>query len=219
MNSKTLKVIVAEDHHVVRKGLVSIVSGFERVGHVDEAENGKVLLTKLEKQSADVVLMDIQMPLIDGIQATEDIVTRFPKTKILVLSAFEEDSIVLKLLEIGAHGYLSKNVQPKELEKAIYAVHDNDFYQNETTTKILRQGVKRKKPSSNQTATDISERELEVLKLLCQELSAKEIGDKLNIAEKTVHSHRLHLMKKTKAKNNIGLVLFALNQGILTQKS
>lgn len=218
MNNKKLKVTIAEDHNVVRKGLVSIVQNFERVGQVKEAENGKDLLNQLAVELVDVVLMDLEMPLIDGTTASAEIISRFPSVKILVLSAFEEDSIILKLLEIGVHGYLLKKAQPKELEKAIYSVHDNDFFQSELVTRVMRQGVKRKKIRTSKGSHEISDREMEVLKLLCQEFSTREIGEKLNISEKTVHSHRLHLMEKTKAKNTVGLVLFALEQGILSNK-
>lgn len=218
MNNKKIRVTIAEDHHVVRKGLVGIVQAFERVGQVKEAENGKDLLNQLGEELVDVVLMDLEMPLVDGTTASAEIVSRFPSVKIVVLSAFEEDSIILKLLEIGVHGYLLKKTQPKELERAIYSVYDNDFFQSELVTRVMRQGVKRKKQRVYKTGHEISEREMEVLKLLCQEFSAKEIGEKLNISEKTVHSHRLHLMEKTNAKNTVGLVLFALEHGILSHK-
>jgi two-component system response regulator DegU len=218
MSTKKLKVIIAEDHNMVRKGLVNIVKSFERVIQVREAENGKDLLNQLIEELIDVVLMDLEMPLIDGMTASSEIILRYPNVKIVVLSAFEEDSIILKLLEIGVHGYLLKKAHPKDLERAIYSVYDNDFFQSELVTRVLRQGVKRKKQRVDKTGQEISEREMQVLKLLCQEFSAKEIGDKLNISEKTVHSHRLHLMEKTKAKNTVGLVLFALQQGILSHK-
>jgi two-component system response regulator DegU len=219
MNERKIKLYIADDHHVVRKGLVSLIRGFPRIGVIKEADNGKDLIKLVEEDQPDIVVIDVRMPIIDGPTASEHILEKFPSVRILVLSAFEEESIVSKLLEIGVNGYLLKKANPKELETAIYSVYDNDFYQNELTSKVLRNTVLRKRSKSFGGRKELSDREDEVLKLLCQELSVKEIAHKLNLSEKTIHTHRTHLLEKTGAKNLVGLVLYAFENGILQVKS
>lgn len=215
MNDRKIKLYIADDHHVVRKGIVGLLQNFSRIGVIKEADNGKQLIKLIEEEIPDVVLIDVRMPIIDGPTACEHILDKFPSVRILVLSAFEDESIVSKLLELGVNGYLLKKAQPKELETAIYAVYEKDFFQNELTTRVLRNTVLRRRSKNLSGKRTLSEREDEILKLLCQELTVKEIADKLNLSEKTVHTHRMHLLKKTGSKNSVGLVLYALENGIL----
>jgi DNA-binding NarL/FixJ family response regulator len=220
MADMKINVKIAEDHAVVRKGLMSVVQGYKRVGLVTEASNGKELLTQLrEGDRPHVVIMDFDMPLVDGKNASEEILQKYPSIKILVLSSYDEPSIVLKMLEIGVHGYLVKRIQSQELEAAIYAVHDNDFYQNETTFLAMKDGVKmRGQRSGAKVGETISVREKEVLDCICKQLSINEIAERLGVTYKTVQNHRANLLAKTNAKNNVGLVLYALENGMLSSK-
>jgi two-component system response regulator DegU len=208
-----IDVIIADDHTLVRKGILNLLKTFNRIGEIKEAENGKKLLDLLQVWSPTVVLVDIAMPVMDGFTICEIIISKYPAIKIIVVSMYDEESYVAKMLELGVHGYLTKNADPEEIERAIYSVVDIDFYQNELVISILRKMLQNKplkRDSANLTA-----REIEILSLICKELSYKEISDQLCISEKTIHNHRNHIMDKIGAKNTISLVKYAYQNGYL----
>jgi two-component system response regulator DegU len=124
-----IDVIIADDHTLVRKGILNLLKTFNRIGEIKEAENGKKLLDLLQVWSPTVVLVDIAMPVMDGFTICEIIISKYPAIKIIVVSMYDEESYVAKMLELGVHGYLTKNADPEEIERAIYSVVDIDFYQ------------------------------------------------------------------------------------------
>lgn len=213
-----LKILVTDDHTLFRKGTMLLVSSFNEVGEVKEASNGKEALDALSKNSFDIILLDLDMPVMDGWEASKKIVSKFPEVKIIMISMHESLEVISDLIETGVHSYLLKNADPEEVQKAILSVINNDFYYNQLVSKALRtkmqkDGIEKKSIPSK---TDISPRETEVLQLICQELTMKEIGEKLFLSEQTIHSHRKNLMKKTNAKNAVSLVKFAFKNGIAT---
>ncbi len=210
-----LNILVTDDHTLFRRGTMMLLESFNEVGNVDDAENGKEAIEKLTEKNFDLVLLDLEMPVMDGWETAKKIVSKFPEIKIIMISMHDSLQIISDLIEIGVHSYLLKNADPDEVHKAIVSVTNNDFYYNQLVSKALHKRVQ--KDGINKGVArraDISPREIEILQLICQELTMKEIGEKLFLSEQTVHTHRKNLMRKTKAKNAVGLVKFAFQNGI-----
>lgn len=214
-----IKVYIADDQTLFRKGMSRLVRSFPNVREVKEAGNGQELLDLIKDEQPDVVLMDLEMPVMDGIEATEKVLAKYPSTKIIILSMHDSQQHIFYLMEVGAHAFLLKNAEPEEVQDAINAVMKNDFYQNELVVNALRKGAMDKKRAeirpifrSNVTLTD---REKEILVLTCRELTMKEISEKLSLSEKTVHNHRARIMDKLGVRNTVGLVKYAYESGLL----
>ena len=210
-----LNILVTDDHTLFRRGTMMLLESFTEVGNVDDAENGKEAIEKLSEGDFDLLLLDLEMPVMDGWETAKKIVSKFPEIKIIMISMHDSLQIISDLIEIGVHSYLLKNADPDEVHKAILSVINNDFYYNQLVSKALHKRVQ--KDGINKGVArraDVSPREIEILQLICQELTMKEIGEKLFLSEQTVHTHRKNLMRKTKAKNAVGLVKFAFQNGI-----
>lgn len=213
---RMLTVFIADDHAVVRNGMVRLLKTFSRISHVEEAANGRELLTLLKHRIPDAVILDIEMPLMGGMEAARFIINNFPGVKILMLTMHAEDIYVSRLMDIGVHGFLSKSSSAEELEKALYSVVDNDFYRNEIVTRILsRLPAKRRQESEY---CRLSPREIEILLLICDELSPSEISKRLKISEKTFFNHRYKILEKTGAKNNVSLIKYAIENALYKLK-
>ncbi len=215
------KIYIADDQTLFRKGMARLVKSFPKVSEVKEASNGKEMLALVAQQAPDVILMDLEMPEMDGIEATEKILAKYPDIKIIILSMHNGHQHIFYLMEIGAHGFLVKNAEPEEVKEAIEAVITKDFYQNDLVIEALRKGAieQRKQKLERpvfQSSAALSDREKEVLLLICRELTMKEIGDKLSLSEKTIHNHRARIMEKLGARNTVGLVKYAYQSGLLS---
>lgn len=213
------KVYIADDQTLFRKGMARLVKSFKLVEEVQEAGNGEELLEIVKKQQPDVILMDLEMPVMDGIEATERIIAKYPNIKIIVLSMHDSHQHIYYMMEIGAHAFLLKNAEPEEVEEAISSVIERDFYNNDLVSKVLRDGARNKhkadqRPLFKQTAS-LSDREKEVLMLICRELTMKEIGEKLFLSEKTIQNHRARIMSKLGARNTVGMVKYAYESGMI----
>ncbi len=215
---KKLKVYLADDHTLFRKAMMSMIQSFTRVGSVKDAENGKELLTLMKHETPDVVVVDLQMPVMDGVETCEKIVEKFPDVKIVVLTMHDSERYVLHMIEIGAHAFLLKNTEPDELEKAIYSVYDNDFYHNTFVVSILRKRVQNKLASHRPgfEKIELSDREKEIVRLTCRELTIHEIAERLNVSDHTVRNHRASVMEKAGVHTLVGLVKFAYESGLMT---
>lgn len=208
-----LRILVTDDHTLFRKGTMMLVSTFKEVGEVKEASNGKEAIEALQKEYFDILLLDLDMPIMDGWEASRKIISKFPDLKIIMISMHNSLEVISDLIEIGVHCYLLKDAHPEEVHHAIISVMNNDFYYNHLVSKALH--TKMQKDGNLKNApSHVSPREAEVLELICQEMTMKEIGEKLFLSEQTIHTHRKNLMKKTKAKNAVGLVKFAFQNGI-----
>ena len=211
-----LKILVTDDHTLFRKGMVMLVQSFEEVQFVDDAENGKEAIKKLKEEEFDLILLDLEMPVQDGWETAKKIITQHPSIKIIMISMHDSLQTISDLIELGIHSYLLKDAQPNEVHQAITAVVNNDFYYNKLVSKALHKNIQNRrleKPGAIKPA-DVSPREIEILELICQELTMREIGEKLFLSEQTVKTHRKNLMKKTQVKNSVGLVKFAFQNGI-----
>jgi two-component system, NarL family, response regulator DegU len=214
---KQLKVYIADDHTLFRKAMVNLLRSFERVTDVKDAENGKELLTLIKYELPDVVIVDLQMPVMDGTETSTIVLQKYPDVKIIILTMHDSNKFILHMMDLGVHAFLLKNTEPDELEKAIYAVADKDFYHNDLVASVLRKNVNEKRMSQrpNFQNAELTEREKEILLLICQELTMKEIGQRLFLSENTVRNHRVNIMEKVGVNNIVGLVKYAYEAGVV----
>jgi DNA-binding NarL/FixJ family response regulator len=215
--TKKIKVYMADDHTLFRKAMVNLISGFENIAEVKDAENGKELLTLMKYQVPDVAIIDLQMPVMDGAATCKFIVSKYPSVKIIVLTMHDSEKYILHMIEMGVHAFLLKNTEPEELEAAIHAVIEKDFYHNDLVASVLRKNVREKKAGLRPSfsVAELTEREKEIVILVCQELTNKEIGQKLSLSENTVRNHRVNIMEKAGVNNMVGLVKFAYETGLV----
>lgn len=208
-----INVYLADDHNVVRKGMMRLLGTFDRIGEVKEASNGKELLKLIEKQAPDAVIIDVEMPVMGGVEAGKQISDFFPDIKILILTMHTEEVFINKMMDIGVHGFLSKSAEVDELEKALYAVIDKDFYKNEIIERAI---VKSIHHEPEDKYSKLTTREIEILLLICQEYTPSEISKRLRISEKTFFNHRTNIVSKTGVRNNIGLYKYAIQHGFFS---
>ncbi len=212
-----LTVYLADDHTLFRKAMVNLIREFPDVSEVKDAENGKQLLSLIRESRPDVAIIDLQMPVMDGTEASQIIISKYPHVKIIILTMHDSDRYILHMMEMGVHAFLLKNTEPDELEAAIKAVHEKDFYHNDLVAMVLRKNVRQKSISQRPdfAPNDLSEREKEIIRLVCQELTIKEIGDRLSLSENTIRNHKANIMEKIEVNNAIGLVKYAYQTGLL----
>jgi DNA-binding NarL/FixJ family response regulator len=209
-----LTIYIADDQTLFRKGMARLLKSFSFVQEVKDAANGKEMIKLVKEQAPDVILMDYEMPVMDGKEASAYILAHFPGVKIIMLSFHNENNHIIEMMQMGTHSYLLKNAEPEEVKKAILAVMQNDFYSNDLIATAMRQGLV-KASAAKPKITSLSDREIEVLKLTCEELSSKEIAEKLNISDRTVQNHRANLIQKLGVRNTIGMVRFAYEHQLL----
>ena len=213
-----IKIAIADDYKIYRDGLKVGLAADKNLEVVLEADNGEDLLNGLEKAKPDVIIMDLKMPIMDGMEATKEVRKRFNAMKVLVVTMYEDDKFIIHLMENGANGYLLKNAESDEILKSIYAVHENGYYFNDLVNKALLKKLVLKgnfKPSFNQNV-EFTERELEVLKLICEEKTAAEIAKEIFLSPRSVEGIRQRLIEKVGVRNTAGLVMFAIKNGIVS---
>ncbi len=202
-----IRLAIADDHVLFREGIRSFFNNDEKYEIVAEVSNGNELLQLLNEKAVDVILMDITMPELDGIAATEKIKSNFPGIKIIMLTMHDTQNYIRKTLEIGADGYLLKTTSKQELLKGIDSVLAGEKYYGQETQQIFMNSFNAEQIS---TSIHLTRREKEILELICEEYSTNEIADKLFVSKHTVETHRKNLLSKTGVKNVAGLVKFAL---------
>lgn len=213
-----IDVCVVDDHHLFRKALCQLLKTFPRVNEVSDAENGLACLNLMAQKKPHVIILDLEMPEMNGVDCAEQLIIRYPNIKIIILTMHRIEHSILHMIEIGVHSFLLKNSHPSELEQAIYSVVDKDFYHNDLFVSVLRKGMRNqlrsKRPDFYQES-DLSDREKEVLRLICEDKPIKEIAVKLNISEKTVFSHKLNLQTKLNVRSTVGLIRAAIELGLI----
>lgn len=210
-----IKIIIADDHQLFIDGIKSIIKSIKNLEICAEVNNGKQLLECLSKQSCDVILMDINMPDMDGIEATKEVKKVYPNIKIIMLTMYSSRDYIEKLLRVGADGYILKNTGKEELQKAIETVHNGESYFSAEVTERIMEGLQKKKSAErNSFMVELTEREIDVLKLIVQELTTSEIAEKLFISTHTVETHRKNLISKLNVRNIAGLVKYAIQNGL-----
>lgn len=213
-----IKIVIADDHELFRDGLKLTLSRYPDISIVGEAINGKELLELVQLHQPDVILTDIKMPVMDGIEATKKIIEQNADAAIVCLSMFDEDDLIIDMLEAGAKGYLLKNSDKQEIIDAIINAYHRQPYYCKSTTNKLAQMIARSayNPYKANDATYFTEREKEIICLICESLSNKEIGEKLFLSTRTIEGHRLRIMEKMDVKNTVGLVVYAIKKKIFS---
>ena len=218
---KTIRLLLADDHHLFRKGLASLLEKESGLEVVAEAEDGAEAISKARAVKPDLVLMDIHMPGVNGLEATREITSTLPATRVVILTVSEEDKDVFEAIKCGAHGYLSKKVEPEKFRELLVSVFRGEAaLSGLTAAKILKEFAARLSRHSETTPVDdLTEREKEVLQLLAAGLTNKEIGSRLDIAENTVKNHLKSILGKLHLQNRVQAATLAIQQGILAVKN
>ncbi len=213
MKAAPCKLILADDHTLFRSGLRTLLDAHDDFEVIGEASDGAEFLALLEQEAPDVALLDIAMPGMDGIEAAARAIERHPDLKIITLSMFGEEDYYFKMVSIGVKGFLLKNSDIREVEDAIAAVMEGGTYFSQELLFNLVNNLK----SSAETVpeSELSERELEILLLICKGLSNQEIGDQLFISKRTVDKHRANILTKTNCKNTANLVVYAIKHHLV----
>lgn len=221
LKTKTIDIILVDDHKIIRDGIKAFLKE-EEINIVGEAANGRELLELLTETKPDVVLMDINMPEMDGLEATKALKAQFPEVKILILSMLDHEKYVQQMLDSGASGYALKNVGKEELVNGIKQVYEGQmFISTDVALSFLKKLVHGGSttnfslPSTEKKPSDLSAREIEVLKLIAEGMTNAEIADKLFTSKRTIESHRQNIIEKTQVKNTAALIKYALNNGII----
>ncbi len=213
-----IKIVIADDHEIFRDGLKLMLSKYPEIIFLGEAENGRELVQLVEQLNPDVILTDIKMPLLDGIEAAKKISASHPHIGIIGLSMFDEDDLIIDMLEAGAKGYLLKNSDKNEILEAIKTVYTHQpYYCRNTSSKLMQMiASSRFNPYTKKEKATFSDREKEIIALICQECTNKEIAEKLFLSQRTVEGHRLKILEKMDVKNTVGLVVYAMKNNIYT---
>ena len=216
MSEKVIQVALADDHRLMRVGLAQIINYQPDLNARIQAAHGKELIDQLPDHHVDVVLLDIDMPVMDGKATLDYIVKHHPGIKVIILTVHEHDSFIVNMMEAGAHGYLLKDSAPDEVLQAIRSVVEEGIYFNNRVSKALLKVLPgRSAPlKSASFGASLSQRELDVLALICEENTTKQIADKLFLSPKSIEGYRKSLLEKTGTKNVAGLAIYAVKNGL-----
>jgi len=213
-----IKVAIADDHTLFRTGVKTSLSIRKDIQMVADAENGMQLLNLLTHIQPDVVLLYIQMPIMDGLSTLPEITKLYPEVQVIMLSMHNDQSMITKMMEIGANSYLTKESDSETIYQASKTCYEDDFYFNDLTNKALLNGLRNKRaPEPEPAEVLLSEKEITILRLMCEEKSTKEIADIVDLSPRTVEAIRDKLKSKTGAKSMAGLVMYAVKAGIVEQ--
>lgn len=214
METRTINIAIADDHQMFLDGLKMLLTENEGISIQHTATDGKQLLAQLEAQPVEVILIDINMPGINGLDATKIISKQYPAVKVIALTMYNTKEFIRNLLNAGVKGYVLKNADKSELLNAIRTVASGQLYYSQAITDTIMRSMTKAKPSVYDMPPELSKREIEVLKLIVQEYTSQEIADKLFISNNTVESHRKNLISKLNVRNSAGLVKYAIEHGI-----
>lgn len=219
--NKMINIVLADDEELFRKGIAFLLKREKNINVLYEASNGSDLVNFLSsaqtRELPDIILMDLKMPFLNGVEATKIIHTTYPNIKIIALTSYNTNSFIANMIQVGASSYLVKNATPNEMLLTINEVFAKGFYYNENVLQVIQKGIL---PTNNKDKKSTGEdhlttREREVLQLICQQFNTNEIGDSLCISPRTVEGHRNNLLLKTESKNIAGLVVYAIQNKII----
>jgi len=214
-----IKIILVDDHRIVRDGIKSLLQSEDDIEVIGEASNYSELINLLENKLPDILILDIALPDISGIEITRIMTLNYPAIRVIMLTMYTNEDFIFNSLKAGAKGYLPKNTTKKELIKAIKAVYNSeDYFSDEISNLILKSYIKKAKNSEQETEDPskvLTRREEEILKLAAQGNSNREIAERLFISTRTVESHKNHIMNKLELKTNVDLIKFAIKNKII----
>jgi DNA-binding NarL/FixJ family response regulator len=210
-----IRIALADDQELFRHGLAGLIQSVDGFELVAQAENGRLLLEEIAQlaELPHIALIDMHMPEMNGVELNDALQKQYPAIKVLVLSVYDQERFISKMIEAGACGYLTKNCEISELVTAIQSTYKTGFYFNNSTLQAMRKASQYKDTDMrniNNIPIELTAREAEVLRLLCQEFTNAEIGEQLFISTRTVEGHRNNLLAKTGCRNTAGLVIFAI---------
>ena len=217
-NEEVIRLIIADDHVLYRAGVKNALSSKKNIKVIAEADNGSHLLNILKGIQPDVILLDIQMPIMDGITTLPEIKKLYPHIRVIMLTMMDDQSMITKLMELGANSYLTKTSDSEIIYEAIKTCYEQEFYFNSLTNKALLNNLRQKIPSSIKLQQDdatLSDKEITVLRLMCEEKSTREIAEAVDLSPRTIEAIRDKLKTKTGAKSTAGLIMFAVKNKLL----
>jgi two-component system response regulator NreC len=214
--ARPIRLLIADDHQIFRDGFRVMLKKNKNIILVGEASDGEELLAQVSMHQPDVVITDVRMPGLDGISATRALQRTHPELPVIGLSTYDEEQVIVDMLEAGARGYLLKNASKEEIFTAVDAVFKGEVYFCSTTSPRLAELIAKShyNPFKKKTVTEINEREKEIIRLICQEFSSKEIAEKLDNSPRTIEAYRDRLLDKIGARNVAGMVVYAIKHGI-----
>jgi two-component system response regulator NreC len=217
-NIDKIKVIIADDHDIYRDGLLMLLSRDPNIEVIAEANNGKTLIELCSKLQTDIVLTDLRMPIIDGIEAIKELSSCIPKIPCIALSTFDSDQLIVNALEAGASGYIIKNSQKGEIIDAIKTVMNGQPYYCQSSSQRLVNLIKNShyNPYTNKSINSFTEKEMSIVKLICEEKSSKEIGEILFMSGRTVEGIRAKILEKMSVKTAAGVAIYAIKNNLFT---
>lgn len=209
-----LRVMIVDDHEIFRKGLAMVINKAKNAKVIAEAGNGQEFLDIIEKEKVDLVFMDIEMPVMNGIEATKTALQKHPEMKIVALSMFGEEEYLQQMVDAGVKGFLLKNIGKDDLYRAMQCISEGKNYFSEEllqffTRKYIQQ------PKQETSDVNLTKREFEILQLIAEGLTDSEIADKLFISQRTVNGHRASLIAKTGSRNTVNLLTYAIKNGLV----
>jgi DNA-binding NarL/FixJ family response regulator len=216
LSNTAIRIVLADDHEIFRDGFAGLLKKQDEIQLVGEASDGEELIAIAEKLKPDVILTDIRMPNMDGIDATKILTKRFPQIYVIALSMFNDDHLVIDMMKAGAKGYLLKNAHKSEIIEAIKAVNNQEmYYCKQTSNKLIQVLAKIKSISYNAPVRqDFTDKELDIIKLICQQASNKEMSTQLNLSVRTIEGYRNKIQEKMMVRNIAGIVVYAIRNGI-----
>lgn len=217
---KKINIVIADDEQLFRSGMQFLLSREQNFNIIFEAENGKELVDFITttEEFPDVILMDLKMPEMNGVEATKIIHKAHPDIKIIALTSYDGKSFITNMIDVGASSYLLKNTSPKMVVHTINEVHEKGFYYDEKVLKIIHENIissSGKRIKSDLDKNLLSKREIDVLELICDQFTTAEIAEKLFISPRTVEGHRNNLLLKTQSKNVAGLVIYGIQKKLI----
>ncbi len=220
-SSEPIKVIIADDHVLYRAGVKTALSTKKDIKVIAEADNGMHLLNLIKNIPVDVILLDIQMPIMDGIATLPEVKKISPHTKVIMLTMVDDNSMITKLMELGANSYLTKTSDSEIIYEAIKTCYEQEYYFNSLTNKALLTNLKQRNVSTPEhlmpQEVNLSEKETTILRLMCEEKSTKEIADMVDLSPRTVEAIRDKLKVKTGSKSTAGLIMYAVKHKIIEE--
>ncbi|HPR30955.1 MAG TPA: response regulator transcription factor [Prolixibacteraceae bacterium] len=219
MKQQKIKLIIVDDHQIFRDGIKSLFLADPCVEIIDEAASGQELVQKLNKQSADIVVLDLSLPDQSGFSIMEELIPLYPCIRFLILSANNDEESIIQSLKCGARGFLNKDTTKEEFKRALIVLHDGGEYFSESVSRIIFKRYSENVIRDNQKAdnhSSLTNREREIIVHLCDGLSYKEIADRLCISIRTVETHRKNILEKLQIRSNAELVKYAIKEGLIS---
>lgn len=216
---KNIQIAIAEDHDLVREGIVSLLKGETNLKVIGDFSNGRDLITFLHQKKVDVVILDIEMPEMNGVEVLQIISEDFKQVKAIMLSMYVSPEFISECMSLGAKAFLPKNCDIEELVLAINSVHEKGFYFNDLVSEVLLNQISKSTTKDNSKFKNaLSEREVDIIVFICEGLQNKEMADKLSVSIRTIEGHRKNISKKTKANHVADIIRYAVNNGIYNFK-